>query len=146
MLTELPEGMKAIGCKWVFTLKRDAEGEIQRYKARLVAQGFSQKYGVDFDETFAPVVKHTTVRTLLSVAACKGMQVKHLDVKTAFLPLRHRTPQIGIFPSRSLGRQVFKLLSPSFTSSPSGNLSSSPVGFFQSCNKDFPPTVTLMLY
>ncbi|XP_053166755.1 uncharacterized protein LOC128351321 isoform X1 [Hemicordylus capensis] len=84
-LVELPAGRKTVGCKWVFKVKQDAEGDVQRYKARLVAKGYSQIYGQDYDETFAPVVKHTSIRTLLSMAAAKGMQVEHLDIKTAFL-------------------------------------------------------------
>lgn len=61
------------------------DGQITRYKARYVAQGFSQKYGEDYDEIFAPVVMHTTFRTLLSVAAQRRMIVHHFDAKTAFL-------------------------------------------------------------
>uniref|UniRef100_A0A6V7M0T8 Integrase catalytic domain-containing protein n=1 Tax=Bracon brevicornis TaxID=1563983 RepID=A0A6V7M0T8_9HYME len=74
-----------IGCKWVFTIKRHADGSPKRFKARLVAQGFSQRYGIDYDEVFAPVVRQTTLRTLLSIAGRRGFFVKHLDAKTAFL-------------------------------------------------------------
>lgn len=84
-LTELPHNKKAIGCKWVYKLKFDDQGNISRYKARLVAQGFSQKYGEDYDEVFAPVARTTTLRILLSVAGINNYHVKHLDVKTAFL-------------------------------------------------------------
>ena len=84
-LVDLPDGRKAIGCKWVFKLKRDEKGEIARFKARLVAQGFSQKYGVDYDEVFAPVARSTTLRVLLSFAGRNKYIVKHFDVKTAFL-------------------------------------------------------------
>ncbi|KXJ67790.1 hypothetical protein RP20_CCG012118 [Aedes albopictus] len=66
-------------------MKRDINGEIVRFKARLVAQGFSQQYGSDYDEVFAPVVQQTTFRTLMAVAAKKNMTVKQYDVKTAFL-------------------------------------------------------------
>ena len=84
-LTELPTGKQAVGCKWVFKIKRDSEGKVHRYKARLVAKGYSQKYGEDYDATFAPVAKQTTFRTVLAVAAAKNMKVKHFDIKTAFL-------------------------------------------------------------
>lgn len=84
-LVDLPAGRRAVGCKWVYKLKRDQNGEVTRYKARLVAQGFSQRYGTDYDEVFAPVVRQTTFRTLMSVAAKRRMVVKQYDVKTAFL-------------------------------------------------------------
>lgn len=83
-LTKLPQGRKAVGCKWTFKIKTGANGEITRYKARLVAQGFSQKYGEDY-EVFAPVVKQATIRTLLTIAGKEKMVVRHYDVKTAFL-------------------------------------------------------------
>lgn len=84
-LVDLPAGKTAIGSKWVFKVKTGADGEFKRYKARFVAQGFSQKYGEDYDEVFTPVVLHMTFRTLLSVAASRKMLVHHFDAKTAFL-------------------------------------------------------------
>ena len=84
-LKPLPEGRKAIGCKWIFKIKRGSDGKIDKYKARLVAQGYSQKFGVDYDEVFAPVVKQTTLRTFLTVAGMLKYTVRQYDIKTAFL-------------------------------------------------------------
>ena len=84
-LTQLPHGKKAIGCKWVFKRKEDESGNVVRFKARLVAQGFSQKFGSDYDQVFAPVVRQTTFRTILILASHQRMQVKHVDIKTAYL-------------------------------------------------------------
>lgn len=74
-----------IGLKWIFKLKKDAQGNIIIYKARLVAKGYVQEHGVDFDEVFAPVTRLETVRLLLALAAKCEWEVHHLDVKTAFL-------------------------------------------------------------
>ena len=84
-LVDLPEGRRAIGSKWVFKIKTNALGEIQQYKARLVAQGFSQKFGTEYDQVFAPVVLQSTFRIMLTIAAKQRMRVIHLDAKTAFL-------------------------------------------------------------
>ena len=85
MLTTLPAGKKAVSCKWIFTVKQNPEGKVERYKARLVARGYSQTYGIDYDETFAPVAKMNTVRVLVSCAANFGWKLHQLDVKNAFL-------------------------------------------------------------
>ncbi|CAI7804405.1 unnamed protein product [Closterium sp. NIES-53] len=84
-LVELPEVRKAITSKWLFKIKSDADGKIERYKSRLVAKGYQQKEKVDYKELFAPVVKPTTLRTLLAGAAIKGWVVKQMEVTTAFL-------------------------------------------------------------
>ena len=84
-LVELPAGRKAIGSKWIFKCKTDADGNVERYKARLVAQGFTQKYGIDYEETYSPVVRFESVRTVLALAAKLGFKLHQMDIKTAFL-------------------------------------------------------------
>ena len=85
ILTTLPPGKNLIGCTWIFKLKMHVSGAIARHKARLVAQGFSQQPGFDFNETFSPVVKPTTIRLILSLAISLGWSITHLDVNNAFL-------------------------------------------------------------
>jgi hypothetical protein len=84
-LVPLPEGRKAVGSKWVFKRKLNADGKIERYKARLVAQGFSQKFGIDYDETFCPVVRHESVRAVIALAVQHGLKLHQMDIITAFL-------------------------------------------------------------
>lgn len=83
-----------IGCKWVFKIKMNEKNEIERYKARLVAQAFSQKYGVDYDEIFAPVVNKTTFRIFLSIASKFKQKVQQFDVKNVFFKRIHQRRNI----------------------------------------------------
>jgi histone deacetylase 1/2 len=84
-LVELPRGHHIIGCKWVFKVKHKSDGTIDRYKARLVAKGFTQRAGIDYTDTFSPVVKPTTVRLILSIAVSRGWALRQVDVQNAFL-------------------------------------------------------------
>jgi hypothetical protein len=84
-LVDLPTGYQPIGLKWVYKLKKDASGQIVKYKTRLVANGYAQREGIDFDEVFAPVARLDSVRLLLALAAQEGWLVHHIDVKSAFL-------------------------------------------------------------
>lgn len=84
-LVDLPKGRRAIKSKWVFTIKRDKNGNIERYKSRLVAKGCSQKYGVDYSETFSPVVRYSSFRIILACAVEFKLHVHQMDVATAYL-------------------------------------------------------------
>ena len=84
-LVELPEGRKPVGSKWVFKVKTNADGSTERFKARLVAQGYTQREGLDYDETFSPVVRSESVRSVISLACREGLKLHQMDVTTAFL-------------------------------------------------------------
>ena len=86
-MKDLPKDQSAIGCKWVFVRKRDEMGSIIQRRARLVAQGFSQKPGTDYnnDGTFAPVMRFETLRTVLAYAAVNNLKLRQFNVKGAYL-------------------------------------------------------------
>ena len=81
----MPVGVNVVGSKWVFRAKKDAAGNVVRYKARLVAQGFSQVPGVDYFDTFAPVARLASIRTVLAFAASEDYETGQIDIKGAYL-------------------------------------------------------------
>ena len=84
-LVELPPNCKTVGCKWIYKIKFDMDGNVHIYKARLVAKGFTQTHGIDYDETFSPVAMIKSIRILLAIAAYYDYVIWQMDVKTAFL-------------------------------------------------------------
>ena len=84
-LVEIPDGVKPVGCKWVYKTKRDFKGKFEKFKARLVAKGFTQIEGVDYNETFSPVSKKDSFRIVMVLVAHYDLELHQLDVKTAFL-------------------------------------------------------------
>jgi hypothetical protein len=84
-LVDLPPGKTAVGYKWVFKIKTKSDGSIKRYKTRLMENGFNQEYGIDYEETFVPVARLTSIRSLLDVASVCRWDLFQMDVKNAFL-------------------------------------------------------------
>ena len=84
-LIELPKGSKPIGCKWIFKTKRDSNGNVERYKAHLVAKGFTQKEGIDYEEIFSLVFTKNSFRTIMALVAHFDLELHQMDVKTMLL-------------------------------------------------------------
>ena len=84
-LVDLPRGKNLIGSKWVFKVKHGSDGEVDRFKARLVAQGYTQEPGIDYKEVFAPVARYNSIRSILAIANQLDLEVHQMDVKSAFL-------------------------------------------------------------
>ncbi|KAL0540170.1 hypothetical protein IC582_024400 [Cucumis melo] len=82
---ELSSEMKPIGCKWIFKTKKDSQGKIERYKARLIGKGFTQKEGIDYKETFSPVSSRNSFRVIMALVAHFDLELHQMDVKTVFL-------------------------------------------------------------
>jgi hypothetical protein len=85
VLVPRPPGVNVVGCKWIFKTKHRPDGSIDKHKARLVARGFTQRHGIDYGDTFSPVVKPATVRLVLSLAVSRGWSLRQIDVSNAFL-------------------------------------------------------------
>ena len=79
------EGKSVVTSKWIYKIKHAADGSIEKYKARFVARGFSQKEGIDYEETFAPIARYTSMRSILFVAGVMKWKIHQMDVKTDFL-------------------------------------------------------------
>ena len=84
-LIDPADGLKTIGCKWVFKKKTDMDGNVHTFKARLVAKGFKQTHGIDYDEIFSPVAMMKSIRILLAIAVYYDDEIWQIDVKRAFL-------------------------------------------------------------
>lgn len=84
-LTPAPPDRKIVDCKWVYKIKRRSDGKIERFKARLCAKGYSQNAGIDYTETFSPVIRYDSIRILLALATIYDMEILQFDIKTAFL-------------------------------------------------------------
>ena len=81
----IPKGAKIVGCKWVYKTKLDSQGNIERYKARLVAKGFTQREGIDYNETFSPVLCKDSFRIIMALVAHYDLELHQMDIKTTFL-------------------------------------------------------------
>jgi hypothetical protein len=97
-----PKGKNIIGCKWVYKVKRKSDRSIDRYKAHLVAKGYKQRYGLDYEDTFSPIVKAATIRLILFLAVLEGWSLRQLDVQNAFL---HRLLDEEVFMHQPPGIQ-----------------------------------------
>ena len=84
-IVDRPAGKKVVKSKWVFRVKTNELGEVEKYKARVVAKGFSQVEGIGYDQTFSPTVRFETIRQLVAMGASKGMKMHQMDVTTAFV-------------------------------------------------------------
>jgi hypothetical protein len=115
-LVDLPLGCKPLGYKWIFKRKMKADGSIDKYKARLVVKGYKQKEGVDYFNTYSPVTRITSIRTLIAIAALHNLKIHQMDVKTAFLngeldeEIYMEQPEGFIVPGKE--KKVYRLVKP----------------------------------
>lgn len=80
-----PKDKLVVSSKWLFKIKYAPDGSIEKHKARFIARGFSQKAGIEYEETFAPVARYTSIRTIIAIAVSKGWKIHQMDIKTTFL-------------------------------------------------------------
>ena len=80
-----PEGKSVVSSKWIYKIKHTTDGSIEKYRARFVARGFSQKEGIDYEETFAPITRYTSIRAIMALASTMKWDLHQMDVKTSFL-------------------------------------------------------------
>jgi hypothetical protein len=99
---KLPKGRKTVGCKWVFIVKYTPIGLINRYKARLIAQGFSQSLGDNYLETFSPIIRAESLRVLLAIGALEDLEIKQVDVVSAY-PRAQLHATVYMRPPKALG-------------------------------------------
>lgn len=115
-LARLPQGKRAIGSRWVFKIKRKADGSIDKYKGRIVAKGYAQREGVDYTETFAPTARFGALRTVIALAAMEDWELESVDISTAFLngdidaEVYMRKPEGVEFPGYEGSEWVLRLL------------------------------------
>jgi hypothetical protein len=83
-LVALPKDKKSIRCKWVYKVKHNVDGYVSRYKAKLVAKGYAQTYGIDYEETYSPVIKMTIIRAIIIMVVAKGWSLHQMDVNNVF--------------------------------------------------------------
>jgi hypothetical protein len=83
-LVPLPKDKKTIGCKWVYKVKHNGDGYVIKYKSILVVKGYAQTYGINYEETYSPVAKMTTLRAIIAMATTKGWSLHEMDVKNVF--------------------------------------------------------------
>lgn len=102
-ITVLPQGSKPISCKWVYKVKRNANGTVKKFKARLVARGFLQKYGLTYHDSFAPVAKVVTVKIMLTYVVLNKWNVYQMDINNTFL---HGTLEEDVFLTPPQGFEV----------------------------------------
>jgi len=113
-LVDLPKGAKPIGCKWIFKKKYHPDGSIEKYKATLVAKGFTQKHNIDYFDTFVPATRISSIRVLLALASIHKLVIHQMDVKTAFLngeleeEIYMTQPEGCVVPGQK--QKLFKLL------------------------------------